>query len=227
VAKGYSQVEGLDFNETFTLIARLESIHILLAYATQHNFILYQMDIKNAFLNGPIKEGVYVEQPPGFESEEYPNHIYELCKALYGLKQAPRAWHGCLRDFLIENSFRIGKTNSTLFTRKMGKDLFVCQIYIDDIIFGSTNKSFCDQFRKIMTDRFKIFMMGVLIFFSLDFKSSKLKMGPLLVKQSILVTYSRSLEWTRQSLSRLPCVPMVILILIWVAHQLIKRYIAL
>jgi hypothetical protein len=91
VAKGYSQVEGLDFDETFTLIARLESIHILLAYATQHNFILYQMDIKNAFLNGPIKEGVYVEQPPGFESEEYPNHIYKLCKALYGLKQAPRA----------------------------------------------------------------------------------------------------------------------------------------
>jgi hypothetical protein len=165
VAKGYSQVKGLDFDETFTPVARLESIHILLAYATHHGFKLYQMDVKSAFLNGPIKEEVYVEQPPGFESDEYPNHVYKLHKAFYGLKQAPRAWYECLRDFLIKNDFRIGKANSTLFTRKMGKDLFVCQIYVDDIIFGSTNKSFCDEFSKIMTDRFEISMMGVLTFF--------------------------------------------------------------
>jgi hypothetical protein len=106
-----------------------------------------------------------MEQPHGFESEEYPNHIYKLHKALYGLKQAPRAWYECLSEFFIENNFRIGKANSTLFTRKMGKDLFVCQIYIDDIIFGSTNKSFCDEFSKIMTDRFEMSMMGVLTFF--------------------------------------------------------------
>jgi hypothetical protein len=99
---------------------------MLLAYATHHVFKLYQIDIKSAFLNGPIKEEVYVEQPPGFESEAYPNHVYILYKALYGLKQAPRAWYECLRDFLIENGFRIGKADSTLFTRKMGKDLFVC-----------------------------------------------------------------------------------------------------
>jgi hypothetical protein len=103
------------------------------------------MDIKSVFLNGPIKEEVYVEQPPGFESEEYPNHVYKLYKTLYGLKQAPRAWYECLRDFLIENDFKIGKADSTLFSRKMGKDLSVCQIYIDDIIFGYTNKSFCDE----------------------------------------------------------------------------------
>jgi hypothetical protein len=86
VAKGYSQVEGLDFGETYALVARLESICILLAYATYHGFKLYQMDVKSAFLNGPIKEEVYVEQPSGFEDSEYPNHVYKLSKALYGLK---------------------------------------------------------------------------------------------------------------------------------------------
>jgi hypothetical protein len=165
VAKGYSQVEALDFDETFAPIARLESFRILLAYASHHDFKLYQMDVKSAFLNDPIKEEVYVEQPPGFESEEYHNHVYKLHKALYGLKQAPRAWYEWLRNFLIDNGLNIGKGDSTLFTRRMGIDLFVCQIYIDDIIFCSTNKSFCDAFSKIMTDRFEMFMMGVLTFF--------------------------------------------------------------
>jgi hypothetical protein len=93
VAKCYSQVEGLDFDEIFALVARLESIHILLANATHRGFKLYQMDIKSAFLNGSIKEEVYVEQPPNFKDEEYPNHVYKLHKALYELKQAPRAWY--------------------------------------------------------------------------------------------------------------------------------------
>jgi hypothetical protein len=106
-----------------------------------------------------------VEQPPGFEDEEYSNHVYKLYKALYGLKEAPRAWYECLRDFLIENGFRIGKADSTIFTRKMGKDLFVCQIYVDDIIFGSTNASFCEEFSKIMTDRFEMSMTGELNYF--------------------------------------------------------------
>jgi hypothetical protein len=146
---------------------------------------------------------VYVEQPPGFETEEYPNHVYKVHHALYGLKQAPRAWYEYLMDFLIENGFRIGKADSTLFTRKMGKDLFVCQIYVDDIIFSCTNKSFCDEFSKIITDRFEMFMMGVLTFF-LDFKSSKPKRELSLAKRSILMTYSKSLAWTKQSQSRLP-----------------------
>jgi hypothetical protein len=86
VAKGYAQVAGLDFEETFAPVARLESIQILLAYATHHSFRLFQMDVKSAFLNGPIKEEVYVEQPPGFEEDRYPDHVYKLSKALYGLK---------------------------------------------------------------------------------------------------------------------------------------------
>jgi hypothetical protein len=169
----------LDFDETFTLIARLESIRILLGYATHHGFKLYQMDAKSAFLNGLIKEEVYVEQPPGFESEEYPNYVYKLHKTLYGLKQASRVWCECLRDFLIENDFRIGKADSTLFTRKMGKYLLVCQIYVDDIIFGSTNKSFCDEFSKIMTDRFEMSIMRVLIFF-LGFQIKQAKDGTII-----------------------------------------------
>jgi hypothetical protein len=100
VAKGYSQVEGLDFYETYAPVARLESIRILLAYATYNGFKLYQMDVKSAFLNGPIKEEVYVEQPPGFEDSEYPNHVYNLSKAFYGLKQAPRTWYDACEIFL-------------------------------------------------------------------------------------------------------------------------------
>jgi hypothetical protein len=93
VAKGFSQVEGLDFGETFAPVARLEAIHILLAYASHHEMKLYQMDVKSVFLNGFINELVYVDQPSGFEDPRYSNHVYRLSKALYGLKQAPRAWH--------------------------------------------------------------------------------------------------------------------------------------
>jgi hypothetical protein len=115
----------LDFEEIFAPVARLESIRILLSYATHHNFNLYQMDVKNAFLNGPIKEEVYVEQPPDFKDEYYSNHVYKLHNALYRLKQAPRVWYECLRDFLIQNSFKIGKIDSTFFTRNVDNDLFI------------------------------------------------------------------------------------------------------
>jgi hypothetical protein len=108
------------------------------------------MDMKSVFLNDPVKEEVYVEQPPDFEDSEYPTHVYELSKALYGLKQAPRAWYECLRDFLITNGFKVRKADPTLFTKTIDKDLFICQIYVDDIIFGSTNKSSFEEFSRIM-----------------------------------------------------------------------------
>jgi hypothetical protein len=225
VAKDYSQVEGLDFDKTFFPEVRLESIHILHTRATHHDFKFYQMDVKSAFLNGPIKEEVYVEQPSGFESEEYPNHVYKLHKVLYELNQAPRAWYECLRDFLILNSFGMGKVDSTLFTRRMGKDFFVCQIYVDDIIFGSTNNSFCDEFSKIITERFKMSMMDELTFF-LGFQIKKVEDETFISQRSILIIFSKSLAWTMQSPSRPPWALIVILILIWVAHRLIKRYTA-
>jgi hypothetical protein len=134
------------------------------------------MDVKSAFLNGPIKEEVYVEQPPGFEDSEYPNHVYKLSKALYGLKQAPRAWYEFLRDFLITNGFKVGKFDPTLFTKTIAKDLFVCQIYVDDIIFGSTNKSTCEEFSRIMIQKFEMSMMGELKYF-LRFQVKQLQDG--------------------------------------------------
>jgi hypothetical protein len=152
------------------------SIRILLAYATHYGFKLYQMDVKSAFLNGPIKEEVYVEQPPGFEDSEYPNHVYKLSKALYGLKQAPRAWYECLRNFLITNGFKVGKADPTLFTKTIAKDLFVCQIYVDDIIFGSTNKSTCEEFSRIMIHKFEMSMMRELKYF-LGFQVKQLQEG--------------------------------------------------
>jgi hypothetical protein len=151
VAKGYAQVACLDFKETFAPMARLESIRILLAYAAHHSFRLFQMDVKSAFLNRPIKEEVYVEQPLGFEDDRYPDHVCKLSKALYGLKQAPRARYECLRYFLIANSFKVGKAGPTLFTKTCNGDLFVCQIYVDDIIFGSTNQKSCEEFSRVMT----------------------------------------------------------------------------
>jgi hypothetical protein len=169
----------LDFEETFAPVARLELIRVLLAYATHHDFKLYQMDVKSAFLNEPIKEEVNVEQPSAFEDQEYPNHVYKLHKPIYGLKQGPRAWYECLRDFVTQNGFEISKANSTLFTRKVHKDLFICQIYVDDIIFGSTNQSFCDEFSKIMTDRFEMSMMRELKFF-LGFRIKQLEDGTFL-----------------------------------------------
>jgi hypothetical protein len=111
----------------------------LLAYAYAHNIKLYQIDVKSAFLNGYINEKVYVEQPPGFEDDKKPNHMYQLKKALYGLKQAPRAWYERLRDFLLSKGFIMCKVDTTLFSKKIDKDLFILQIYVDDIIFGSTN----------------------------------------------------------------------------------------
>jgi hypothetical protein len=176
VAQGFTQIEGLDFGETYAPVARLESIPILLTYATHHDFKLYQMDVKSAFLNGPISELVYVEQPLGFEDSKHPNHIYKLHKALYELKQAPRAWYEFLKDFLLRKGFEIGKADPTLFTRKVKHDIFVCQIYVDDIIFGSINQEWCEDFSRIMTKRFEMSMMGELKFF-LGFQIKQLKNG--------------------------------------------------
>jgi hypothetical protein len=176
VAQGFTQVEGLDFEETFAPVARLEAIRMLLAFAIHHDFKLYQMDVKSAFLNGPLSELVYVKQPPGFEDPKHPHRVYKLHKALYGLKQAPRAWYECLKDFLLKQGFEIGKADTTLFTRKIKNDIFVCQIYVDDIIFGSTNQTLCGEFSRVMTKRFEMSMMGELTFF-LGLQVKQLKEG--------------------------------------------------
>ena len=129
------------------------------------NFKLFQIDVKNAFLNDFIQEEVYVEQPPNFEDFEIPNHVYKLQKALYGLKQAPRAWYERLSKFFMEKEFSRGSVNPTLFLKKHKHDMLVAQIYIDDIIFGATNQSLCEHFAKEMQSEFEMSMMGELTFF--------------------------------------------------------------
>ena len=124
---------------------------IFLAFATYMNFTVYQMDVKSAFLNGKLKEKVYVKQPPCFESNEFPNHVCKLDKALYGLKQAPRAWYETLSTFLTEQKFVRGKIDNTLFIYKTQTDVILVQIYVDDIIFGSTSIKLCKQVAKLMT----------------------------------------------------------------------------
>jgi hypothetical protein len=182
VAKGFSQVEGLDFGETFAPVAQLEAIRILLAYASCYDIKLYQMDVKSAFLNGFINELVYVNQPPMFEDPRYPNHVHRLSKALYGLKQAPRAWYERLRDVLIEKGFKIRTVDTTLFTNKHNGDIFICQAYVDDIIFGSTNDCHCKEFGELMSKEFEISMIGELTFF-LGFQVKQWKDGNFLSQE--------------------------------------------
>ncbi|GJZ39949.1 retrovirus-related pol polyprotein from transposon TNT 1-94 [Tanacetum coccineum] len=165
VAQGYNQQEGIDYDETYTPVARLESIRILLAYACALDFKLFQMDVKSAFLNGFINEEVYVAQPLGFIDFEKPDHVYKLKKALYGLKQAPKAWYDRLKAFLIKHEYKMGMVDNTLFTKKKSSNLIIVQIYVDDIIFGSTCQDMCDEFAKIMHDEFEMSMMGELNFF--------------------------------------------------------------
>ncbi|GKD79629.1 retrovirus-related pol polyprotein from transposon TNT 1-94 [Tanacetum coccineum] len=165
VAQGYNQQEGIDYDETYSPVARLESNRILLAYACALDFKLFQMDVKSAFLNGFINEEVYVAQPSGFIDFEKPDHVYKLKKALYGLKQAPKAWYDRLKAFLIKHEYKMGMVDNTLFTKKKSSNLIIVQIYVDDIIFGSTCQDMCDEFAKIMHDEFEMSMMGELNFF--------------------------------------------------------------
>ncbi|GKA12665.1 retrovirus-related pol polyprotein from transposon TNT 1-94, partial [Tanacetum coccineum] len=165
VAQEYNQQEGIDYDETYALVARLDSIRILLAIACANDFKLYQMDVKSAFLNGFINEEVYVAQPPGFINFQKPNYVYKLKKALYGLKQASKAWYDRLKAFLIKHEYSMGMVDNTLFTKKSKSHIIVVQIYVDDIIFGSMIQNLSDDFAKIMHDEFEMSMIRELNFF--------------------------------------------------------------
>ncbi|GJW34193.1 retrovirus-related pol polyprotein from transposon TNT 1-94 [Tanacetum coccineum] len=143
VAKGYRQEEGIDFEESFAPV----------------------MDVKTTFLNGELKEEVYVSQPEGFVDPDHRTHVYRLKKALYGLKQAPRAWYDTLSQFLLDNKFSKGAVDPTLFTRKIGKHILLVQIYVDDIIFASIDPKACDIFSNEMSSKFQMSMMGQMSFF--------------------------------------------------------------
>ncbi|GKA75322.1 retrovirus-related pol polyprotein from transposon TNT 1-94, partial [Tanacetum coccineum] len=165
VARGYRQEDGIDFEESFALVARLKAIRIFIAFAAHMNMVVYQMDVKTAFLNGNLREEVYVSQSDGFVDPNNPNHVYKLKKALYGLKQAPRAWYDMLSSFLISQDFSKGSVDPTLFIRKEGKELLLVQVYVDDIIFVASTPELCDLFAKIMCSKFKMSIMGKISFF--------------------------------------------------------------
>ncbi|WVZ80555.1 LOW QUALITY PROTEIN: hypothetical protein U9M48_028023 [Paspalum notatum var. saurae] len=161
---GVLSKEGIDYEETFAPVARLEAIRILLAFAASKGFKLQQMDVKSAFPNGFIEEEVYVRQPPGFESARFPDGVYKLRKALYGTKQAPRAWYARLKSFLLKSGFVMGSVDKTLFLLSRGGDTTIVRIYVDDIIFGGSSHALV---------------------------SSKAPKEPLSIKQSTQETYSR------------------------------------
>nr|GEY09827.1 hypothetical protein [Tanacetum cinerariifolium] len=157
--------EGIDYEEVFPLVARIEAIWLVLAYASFMGFMVYQMDVKSAFLYGTIEEEVYVCQPLGFEDPDYPDKVYMVVKSLYGLHQAPRAWYETLTNYLLENGLQRGKINQTLFIKKQKVDILLVQVYVDDFIFSSTNKELCKAFEKLMKDKFQMSSTGKLTFF--------------------------------------------------------------
>nr|GEV43489.1 putative ribonuclease H-like domain-containing protein [Tanacetum cinerariifolium] len=161
----HTQEEGIDYEEFFAPVARIEAIRLFLAYASFMGFMVYQMDVKSAFLYETIDEEVYVCQPSGFEDPDYPNNVYKVVKALYRLHQVPRAWYETLANYLLDNGFQRGKIDRTLFIKKKKGDILLVHVYVDDIIFGSTNKDLCKAFKKLMKDKFQMSSMGELTFF--------------------------------------------------------------
>ncbi|GJR47208.1 putative ribonuclease H-like domain-containing protein [Tanacetum coccineum] len=165
VAQGHRQEEGIDYDEVFAPVARIEAIRIFLAFASYMGFIVYQMDVKSTFLYGTIDEEVYVSQPLGFVDPKCPKKVYKVVKALNGLHQAPRVWYATLSTFLLKNGYKRGTIDKTLFIKKDKNDIMLVQVYVDVIIFGSTKKSWCDEFEALMKSRFQMSSMGELTFF--------------------------------------------------------------
>ncbi|GKA82019.1 putative ribonuclease H-like domain-containing protein [Tanacetum coccineum] len=165
VAQGFRHEKGIDYDDVFAPVARIEAIRLFLAFASYMGFTVYQIDVKSAFLYGTIEEEVYVHQPPGFVDPAHPNKVYKVIKALYGLHQAPRAWYKTLSSFLMENGFRRGTIDKTLFIKRKKSDIMLVQVYVDDIIFGSTKRSMCTEFEEYMHKRFQMSSMGELTFF--------------------------------------------------------------
>ena len=155
-------MEGVDYDETFAPVSRMESIRILLALACHLKFKLYQMDVKIAFLNGFLKEDVYVAQPKGFIDPHFLDYVLYLKKALYGLKNAPRAWYDRLTKYLVSHGFIRGKAYQTLFIKREDGELIIAQVYIDDIIFESTKDELAHSFSKLMQAKFEMSMIGEL-----------------------------------------------------------------
>ena len=158
-------MEGVDFDESFAPVARLESLRILLSITCTMDFKLYQMDVKCAFLNGFLNEEVFVEQPKGFQDPHFSDHVLRLKKAVYEMKQAPRACYDRLTNYLLDRGFQRGYIDRTLFVKKDENYLLVAQVYVDDIVFRATVDARALKFFKEMKKEFEICMVGELTFF--------------------------------------------------------------
>nr|GEW67844.1 putative ribonuclease H-like domain-containing protein [Tanacetum cinerariifolium] len=165
VAQRYTQEEGINYDEVFDPVARIKAIRLFLAYASFKDFMVYQMDVKSAFLYGKIEEEVYVCQPSGFENPNFPDRVYKVEKALYGLHQAPRAWYETLSTYLLDNGFQRGKIDKTLFIKRHKGNILLVQVYVDDIIFGLTKMELCIAFEKLTHEKFQMSSMRELTFF--------------------------------------------------------------
>jgi hypothetical protein len=165
VAKGYVQQEGIDYEETFAPVARMETVRIFLSIASQLNLTVYQMDVKSAFLNGYLKEEVYVEQPQGFIVEGKEDKVYRLKKALYGLKQAPRAWYSRIDKYLHDHGFIKCSCESVVYKKVIGSNFVIFCLYVDDIIFMGTSISLVKEFKEEMKSEFEMSDMGEMQYF--------------------------------------------------------------
>jgi hypothetical protein len=160
--KGYAQVEGIDFEEAFAPIVRIEEIRLFLAHECSKNIIVYQMDLKSAFLNGELEEEVYIEQPEGFQLSGNTDYVCKLKKALYGLKQAPRAWYSRLDKYLQQARFRKGSADNNIYIKVSQDSILLIEVYVDDIIFGSDDDSLIQKFAKDMHNEFEMSLLGEL-----------------------------------------------------------------
>ena len=165
MAQGYSQMERVDYDDIFALVARMESIRVLLALVCHLKFKLYQMDVKTAFLYGFLKEDVYVAQPKGFIDLHFSDHVLYLKKALYSLKQALRAWYDRLIQYFVSHGFIRGKADQIIFIKREDGELIVAQVYVEDIIFGLTIDELAHRFSKLMQAEFEMSMIGELNYF--------------------------------------------------------------
>jgi hypothetical protein len=165
VAKGYAQRHGVDYEEVFAPVARLETVRLILALAANGKWVVHHMDVKSAFLNGELQEEVYVQQPPGFQNPRFPGKVLKLQKALYGLKQAPRAWNAKLDQELVRLGFSRSEEEHGVYKRGSGDSLLLPGVYVDDLIICGPNNENINKFKQQMCRTFSMSDLGLLSYY--------------------------------------------------------------
>ena len=163
--KGYKQKEGIDYDEVFAPVTRMETIRLLISLAAQHRWTILQMDVKSAFLNGVLEEEVYVEQPLGYMRRGEEKKVLRLKKALYGLKQAPRAWNERIDTYFKKNGYEQCPYEHALYIKKKGGDVMFIALYVDDLIFTGNNAELIEAFKEVMKKEFEMTDLGLTKYF--------------------------------------------------------------